>query len=151
MNIFKVNGTDFGIGNVVCEIEDGVITTLKITGDQETAKSLSADESSDWHFMIEPPSVIFYEIPFTQESIEFEITDDEIDEYGISFYMQEHHDIYGTLTITKESIKISGEVRQHMSDEKLYSLEIVVKRYVPYRTHKKPIKNNTFLKVGASG
>ena len=128
MDTFKVDGTDFGIGNVICEIEDGVIATLKITGNKEVTKSLSADEKSAWHFMIEPPSVILYKIPFAQEHIEIEITDDEIDEYGISFYMLEHHDIYGILTITKECIMVHGEVRQQMSDERLYSLEVVAKR-----------------------
>jgi hypothetical protein len=133
MNIFNVNGTDFGIGKVICEIEDGIIKHLEITGDENVVKSMfeEDDEDSEWSWILYPPKVSFHKIPFEQkgDKIEIEITDELSDEYDITFYLTEHHNIYGTLIIDGNHIGIKGEVRNYMSDEKLYSLEVAAEKH----------------------
>ena len=129
MNTFKIDGTDFGIGEVICEIENGVIKDLTIEGDEEITESLSDDENGEWSWIAyDPPSIFFREIPFDTKNGEIKITEQLLDEYDISFYLSEHHNVFGTLTISDSYVKVSGEIRKHMSDEKLYSLEIVAER-----------------------
>jgi len=126
MNTFKINGTDFGIGEVVCEIENGIIKDLTIEGNEEITESITDDENGEWSWILYPPMVFFREVPFEQKDTQIEITEELLDEYDISFYLLEHHNIFGTLIINDNHIMISGEVRQHMNNEKLYDLEIVV-------------------------
>ena len=129
MNTFKIDGTDFGISEVICEIENGVIKDLTIEGDEEITERLADKKGGKWSWMnYDPPSVFFREIPFDQVNGKIEITEKLLDEYDISFYMSEHHNIFGTLTISDSHVKISGEIRKHMSDKKLYLLEIVAER-----------------------
>ena len=128
MNIFKLDDTDFGIGELICKIENGTIEDLTIIADKKTTALVTADENGKWGYLITPPKVFFWKVPFEQVNNEIEINDDLLDEYDISFYLEEHHDIYGKLTINDNNIMISGEVRYHMDDEKLYSIEIVAER-----------------------
>jgi len=129
VNTFKIDGTDFGIGEVICEIENGIIKDLTIEGDEEITESLSDDENGKWSWIAyDPPSIFFREIPFDTKNGEIKITEQLLDEYDISFYLSEHHNVFGTLTISDSYVKVSGEIRKHMSDEKLYSLEIVAER-----------------------
>ena len=127
MNFFKVNGTDFGIGKVVCEIENDIIKDLTIVGDKNIGRALSEDENGEWYCMPYAPLIFFSSVPF-EKNTQMEIDDELLDEYDISFVFHEHNDVYGTLTINDNHILINGEVRQHMNDEKLYSLEIAVDR-----------------------
>ena len=127
MSIFIIDGTDFGIGEVVCKIENGVIRDLTIDGSEEITKSLADDENGKWSWIMHyPPKVFFRDVPFEQKEIE--ITEDLLDEYDISFYWHEHHDIFGMLTISDSQIKIIGEVCQHITGKKLHSVEIMLKR-----------------------
>ena len=128
LNTFKIDDTDFGIGDVICKIENGTIVDLTITGNKKTTRSISNDESSKWSWIFGPPIVFFRGVPFERENNRMEITDELLDEYDISFYLYEHHDIYGTLTINDDHIKISGEIRYHMESAKLYSIEIMAER-----------------------
>ena len=128
VNTFKIDDTDFGIGEVICKIENGTIVDLTIAGNKKTTWSISNEERSKWSWILAPPIVFFKGIPFEQESNKIEITDELLDEYDISFYLFEHHDIYGTLTINDIHIIISGEVRYHMESAKLYSIEIIAER-----------------------
>jgi len=129
LNSFKIDDTDFGIGEVICIIENGIIVDLTIAGNKKTTQLISNDESGKWSWIpYDPPIVFFRGIPFEQESNKIEITDELLDEYDISFYLCEHHDIYGTLTINDNHIKISGEIRYHMVSSKLYSIEIIAEK-----------------------
>jgi len=128
MNTFKINGIDFGIGEVVCEIDNNVIRNLSITGDINIGKSICLDdENGEFYLMPFDPMIFFKSVPF-EKNIPLEITDDLLDEYDISFVWHEHNDIYGTLTVNDNQILIDGEIRPHMSDEKLYTVEIVLAR-----------------------
>jgi len=128
MNVFKINGTNFGIGKMVCEIECNTIVNLTIRGDKNIGMALSDDENGAWHNMPFDPMIFFRSVPF-EKNTPLEITDELLDEYDVSFVFDEHNDVYGTLTINDSHILMNGEVRQHMSDEKRYSIEISINRY----------------------
>jgi len=131
MDTFKINGTDFGVGSVVCKIEDGIISDLTIKSDAKMINSSIVDGKSEkWDWLTVSPEFNFRGVPSEQKDnkIVIEITEELLDENDITFYMIEHFDLYGTLTITNDCIIVSGEIRRHMSDKKLYSLEIAAKR-----------------------
>jgi hypothetical protein len=126
MNTFKLDGTDFGVGEVVCKIENDTLT-LKITADEEITEKIADDENGKWSWLgYDPPSVVFRGVPFTKGCVE--IDEDLLDEYDIWLYIMEHYNIFGVLSVDDDCVKVSGEVRYPMSDKKLYSLEIVAKR-----------------------
>jgi len=129
MNIFEIDNTDFGIGEVICNIDGGVIKELVIAANEEIVESISDNENGKWSWIpYDPPMVFFREVPFRPENSEIEINEDLLDEHDISFYWTEHFNVFGTLAITGSHITVEGEIRYHMSDEKLYSLKIVVER-----------------------
>ena len=123
MNIFKIGDTDFGIGEVALQIENGIISNLTIEGNDDIYKQITTDESGFWYSSISrPPKVYFREIPLNDGNIE--ITDELLDEYDIALYLNEHNDLYGTLTIKDKCVMVKGEVNLWGN---MYTLEIVVK------------------------
>ena len=124
MDIFRIGDTDFGIGEIILEIDNGIISDLTITGSEDMYEQLTADESENWYSStVYPPKVYFREVPLTDGKIE--ITDELLDEYDIALYLNEHNDLYGTLVICDKRITVKGEVNLWGT---IYPLEIVAQK-----------------------
>jgi hypothetical protein len=124
VNFFKIGDTNFGIGEIVLKIENGIISNLTITGNEDTYKQITADESGYWYLStLNPPKIYFRELPLDDGKIE--ITDELLDEYDIALYFNEHNDLYGTLAINDKYITIKGEVNLWGS---IYPLEIIAEK-----------------------
>jgi len=110
--VFKIDDTDFGIGKVDLKIDNGVIVSLTIVGDDKIHKSITAEENGKWYWTLHPPKIYFREIPFNQSNdrIEIEITEELLDEYDIALYLMEHYDLNGTLIVSDSHIMIYGKI-----------------------------------------
>ncbi|MBC1488050.1 hypothetical protein HCJ52_04915 [Listeria sp. FSL L7-1485] len=129
MNIFKIGDTDFGIGEVVFNIDkENHIFDLKIKGNKEFYKQIKSDESSEWNWTLYAPEVYFRNISCQHfDTIEITIDDALLDEYDIALYLMEYNDFFGTLIISDNCTEIKGETE--ILGE-IYDLEILVERTI---------------------
>ena len=114
VSIFKINGTEFGIGKVRFELtENGRLQNLEIWGSEkvydEIKEGIDEDEPHPWDWILYPPHVYFWEVDLPIDN-SIVINEDLLDEHDIALYLMEHADFYGSLTITNEYIKIKAEI-----------------------------------------
>ncbi|MDO5045674.1 hypothetical protein [Campylobacter sp.] len=105
MNSFKINETEFGVGDAQISIEDNMIN-LKITADDEKFEALS--DQDNWGWALYPPEMYFYEVPYIGAKIK--IDDSMLDRCDIGLYMMEHCAFKGVLEIKDNAVIISGNV-----------------------------------------
>lgn len=103
MNSFKINDTEFGVGDAQISIEDNLIN-LQITADDEKFEALCSQD--EWSWALYPPEIYFYEVPYIGAKIR--IDDSMLDKCDIGLYMMEYCDFKGTLEINDSEITISG-------------------------------------------
>ncbi|MCM1101337.1 MAG: hypothetical protein NC079_04425 [Clostridium sp.] len=107
MNSFKIDHTEFGIGEISLSIENGVLD-LEITGNDSVFNELMKDDNCEWIWALYPPRIYFHGIPYKENEIV--VDTDFLDRYEIALYMMEHNDFIGSLKVTESTIDIHGKV-----------------------------------------
>lgn len=102
-DFFQLDGTDFGVGQTTLLYhEPGGLLTLEIVGSEEVAAALAATETHPFNWILYPPKLYIRAAAFGEEEGRqtIEIDEEVLDNYDIALYLLEHHDVFGTLTIT---------------------------------------------------
>lgn len=113
---FKLDGFDFGIDLDRSSFKiDGNSLQFVINGNTEIFEAVFNDEEAPWSWSLYPPT--FYirglEIFNLKDSLcfDYEITEDDIDEYEIDFFMMEYCTVYPCKISFKNGVfKVFGEV-----------------------------------------
>ena len=122
MNSFKIGNTEFGIGEILFSIENGVLD-LEITGNDSVFNELMEDVNCEWVWALYPPRIYFHGVPYKENKI---VIDTEfLNHYEIALYMMEHYDFTGSLKVTDSAIDIHGKV---YIDGEVSTLDISVER-----------------------
>lgn len=99
---FQLDGTDFGVGQtaLVYHEPEGLLT-LEISGSEEVAAALAANETHPFSWILYPLKLYIRATAFREEkgSRTIKIDEEALDKYDIALYLLEHHDVFGTLTI----------------------------------------------------
>ena len=107
MNSFKIENTEFEIGNISFSI-DNKIMNLEVSGNESVFDKLTEKDDSKWNWALYPPKIYFRDIPYEGKSIV--VDKNFLDKYDIALYMMEYNDFIGTLDICEKTISIYGHV-----------------------------------------
>ncbi|AMJ64640.1 hypothetical protein [Hymenobacter sp. PAMC 26628] len=104
---FRLNKTDFGIGKVQLLVkETEQVLTLEITGSEEVANTIAADETQAFSWILYPPKIYFRSVPYALiNGVKMlTISEELLDNYDVAFYLLAHSDLAGILSVATSGI-----------------------------------------------
>lgn len=107
MGSFKIDGTEFGIGNIKLSLDNGLLN-LQVTGDSSVFDRLVDSGSSGWDWALYAPQIYFNNVPYKGGILE--IDNSVLNKYDIALYMMEYNDFTGIIEISGGNINIKGNV-----------------------------------------
>lgn len=114
MGKFIIGTTDFGIGEVECEIDktNSIVTNLKIRGSKELYEKITEKEKGEWNWTLYPPKFYVNHAHFAGDGKTIRLHVDEafLDDNEVALYLMEHNDFFGEIVIDKNVVMIKGKV-----------------------------------------
>ena len=107
MGSFKIDGTEFGIGNIKLSLDNGLLN-LQVTGDSSIFDRLMDNGGSEWDWALYAPKIYFNNVPYKGGILE--IDNSVLNRYDIALYMREYNDFTGIIEISEGNINIQGNV-----------------------------------------
>ena len=107
MGSFKIDGTEFGIGNIKLSLDNGLLN-LQVTGDSSVFDRLMDNGGSEWDWALYAPKIYFNNVPYKGGIME--IDNSVLNRYDIALYMMEYNDFTGIIEISEGNINIQGNV-----------------------------------------
>ncbi len=107
MGSFKIDGTEFGIGNIKLSLDNGLLN-LQVTGDSSVFDRLMDNGGSEWDWALYAPKIYFNNVPYKGGILE--IDNSVLNRYDIALYMMEYNDFTGIIEISEGNINIQGNV-----------------------------------------
>ena len=107
MGSFKIDGTEFGIGNIKLSLDNGLLN-LQVTGDSSVFDRLMDNGGSEWDWALYAPKIYFNNVPYKGGILE--IDNSVLNRYDIALYMMEYNDFTGIIEISEGNINIQGHV-----------------------------------------
>ena len=107
MGSFKIDGTEFGIGNIKLSLDNGLLN-LQVTGDSSIFDRLMDNGGSEWDWALYAPKLYFNNVPYKGGILE--IDNSVLNRYDIALYMMEYNDFTGIIEISEGNINIQGNV-----------------------------------------
>ena len=107
MGSFKIDGTEFGIGNIKLSLDNGLLN-LQVTGDSSVFDRLMDNGGSEWDWALYAPKIYFNNVPYKGGILE--IDNSVLNSYDIALYMMEYNDFTGIIEISEGNINIQGNV-----------------------------------------
>ena len=107
MGSFKIDGTEFGIGNIKLSLDNGLLN-LQVTGDSSIFDRLMDNGGSEWDWALYAPKIYFNNVPYKGGILE--IDNSVLNRYDIALYMMEYNDFTGIIEISESNINIKGNV-----------------------------------------
>ncbi len=107
MGSFKIDGTEFGIGNIKLSLDNGLLN-LQVTGDSSIFDRLMDNGGSEWDWALYAPKIYFNNVPYKGGILE--IDNSVLNRYDIALYMMEYNDFTGIIEISEGNINIQGNV-----------------------------------------
>lgn len=107
MGSFKIDGTEFGIGNIKLSLDNGLLN-LQVTGDSSVFDRLMDNGGSEWDWALYAPKIYFNNVQYKGGILE--IDNSVLNRYDIALYMMEYNDFTGIIEISEGNINIQGNV-----------------------------------------
>jgi len=140
--MFIIGGTNFEVDKDYRLSYEGGKLNLDVCGDQKVFDTIFEDENHPFNWVLYPPIFYIHDLPLNMDTdinnFEYNITEDDIDEYEIDLYMMEYCTVFPCKVIGRGGdIIVEGMV--HDLKKELLPLYIVLK--LPNKTLETDLQN----------